>query len=322
MQAIKPLILMLCLCLVACTDPVVEQIAKQTPVTEQRIEQLGQALDSGKIRNAKLINDYADRVLAVKPELATLVAEFRKDASRQGPMYQSLLDRYNTAVNQPQMFANHQALYDELINIYQAADPVLYSDALSDPLNVLADMSDGALPRVNSLSKEQTLMANNAQDFGTGDQLIGNPNYGQWQNDSSGSSFWVWYGQYALLRDLLGGNRVYYDRWGSNRGYSYYHDYGRSRYSSPSQLRKQTQIETRTRKSFESRGQKFTSAYSKNRTGSSGLSRQSASAQTSSNKFRANNKKTSSFASKSKYASKASFRDSQKTTSRSFRRGK
>ena len=47
-------------------------------------------------------------------------------------MYLALLDRVNTAKNQPQMFASSQALYDELLNIYQAADPVLYSDALSD----------------------------------------------------------------------------------------------------------------------------------------------------------------------------------------------
>jgi hypothetical protein len=53
---------------------------------------------------------------------------------------------------------------------------------------------------------------------------IGNPDYGQWRNDSSGSSFWVFYGQYRFFSDLLGGsvyrsdyndyNRRYYGRGG------------------------------------------------------------------------------------------------------------
>jgi hypothetical protein len=44
-----------------------------------------------------------------------------------------------------------------------------------------------------------------------GYDYVGNPQYGQWQTDSSGRSFWEFYGQYALLRDLFGwGPRVIY----------------------------------------------------------------------------------------------------------------
>ena len=35
---------------------------------------------------------------------------------------------------------------------------------------------------------------------------VGNPQYGSWQT-GSGGSFWVFYGQYALMRDLLGMGR-------------------------------------------------------------------------------------------------------------------
>ncbi len=307
--------------LTACGDPVQEQITQQLPITEQRIEQLGNALTNGQVRNANLINQYAEKVLAMKPTLSPLISEFQKDASTQGPMYQALLDRLNTAKNQPQMFASSQALYNELLNIYQAADPVLFSDALSDPLNVLADMSDGQLPRINSLSKEQSLAANNAQDFGVGEQLIGNPNYGQWQTGSNGMSFWAWYGMYSMMGDLFG-RRTYYNDWGRYRNYSYYNDYGRTRYSSPSQLKKQTKLDTRMKKSFASRGQKFTSPYSKNRAGSSSLSSQSKTAQNSANRFRSNNVKKSSYASKSRSSKSSSFRNSNTNTSRSFRRGK
>lgn len=311
----------LILMLVGCGDPVQEQITQQLPITEQRVEQLGKALSNNQIRNANLIQQYADKISTSKPEYKNLIAEFRKDATVQGPMYLALLDRVATAKNQPTMFANSQALYDELLNIYQAADPVLFSDALSDPLNVLADMSDGQLPRVNSMSKAQSQQANNAQDFGTGEQLIGNPAYGQWTTGSNGMSFWAWYGMYSMMGDLFGSRRTYYNDWGRNRNYSYYNDYGRTRYSSPSQLKKQTQLDTRTRKSFANKGQKFTSAYGKNRTGASSLSSQSKTAQSSANRFRSNASK-SSYAKTSSKSKNASFRNSRTSTSRGFRRGK
>lgn len=41
-----------------------------------------------------------------------------------------------------------------------------------------------------------------------GYEYVGNPKYGEWQRDSSGSSFWVYYGQYRLMSDLLGWGRV------------------------------------------------------------------------------------------------------------------
>ncbi len=314
------LVIFTSLSLFGCGDPAKEQIEQQLPITEQRVAQLGDALKNGQVRNANLINQYADKVVLKKAHLTPLINEFRKDASLDGPMYKALLDRVNTAKTQPQMFESSQALYNELLNIYQASDPVLYSDALSDPLNVLADMSDGELPRINSLSKSQSQQANNSQDFGTGEQLIGNPNYGSWQTGSNGMSFWAWYGMYSMMGDLFG-RRTYYNDWGRHRNYSYYNDYGRTRYSSPTQLKRQTNLDRRTKKSFNSRGQKFTSPYSKNRTGSSSLSSQSKTAQTSANRFRTNSVKKSSYASKSKSKS-SSFRNSNTNTSRGFRRGK
>lgn len=40
-------------------------------------------------------------------------------------------------------------------------------------------------------------------------RYVGDTRYGSWQNDLQGNSFWVFYGQYSLLRDLMGGRRVY-----------------------------------------------------------------------------------------------------------------
>jgi hypothetical protein len=182
-------------------------------------------------------------------------------------------------------------------------------------------MSDGELPRVNSLSKAKSQQSNNAQDFGVGEQLIGNPSYGQWSSGSNGMSFWAWYGMYSMMGDMFG-RRTNYNDWGRSRNYSYYNDYGRTRYSSPNQLKKQTQLDTRASKSFDSKGRKYTSAYSKNRTGSTSLSSQSRTAQTSANKFRSGSRTKSTLGSKSKYAKNASFRNSRNSTNRGFRRGK
>jgi hypothetical protein len=41
-----------------------------------------------------------------------------------------------------------------------------------------------------------------------GYEHVGDPKYGEWQRDSSGGSFWMYYGQYRLMSDLLGWGRV------------------------------------------------------------------------------------------------------------------
>jgi hypothetical protein len=54
-----------------------------------------------------------------------------------------------------------------------------------------------------------------------GYQYVGNPTYGSWQQ-GSGGSFWVFYGQYSLMRNMMG--------WGGRRVYqSDYGDYQSSR---------------------------------------------------------------------------------------------
>jgi hypothetical protein len=42
---------------------------------------------------------------------------------------------------------------------------------------------------------------------------VGNDQYGHWQKDSAGNSFWAFYGRYAFLNALLGGNRYSYNDW-------------------------------------------------------------------------------------------------------------
>lgn len=52
-----------------------------------------------------------------------------------------------------------------------------------------------------------------------GYHYVGNPRYGQW-NNSGGNSFWVFYGQYAMMSNLMGwgGRSVFRSDYSSYRG--------------------------------------------------------------------------------------------------------
>ena len=243
------------------------------------IDRLGDNLDAGDLRNAQLIRQYAGRIISDKPELRDLAQVLRREATRDGTLYRGLGTRLDDARSAlPPEGADRNAylpVMQELGSLAAAADPTEFNRALSDPLNVLADLSGGTLPRVDAISASASRQANGAANLGPGGQLVGNPHYGQWRSDSSGNSFWVWYGQFALIRDLLGGPRIGYGAWAGGRDYSYYHDYGRSNYTSPTARRQQNQVESTARRKFSSEGRTFQSPYAKRRTGAStGVARQ------------------------------------------------
>lgn len=232
------------------------------------IMQLKSKIDSGLIRNAKYIEAYAKLIRAQKPELAEIVALISIDATSRSPTFESLETRLSATSSQIDNAISAgdtavNSLKTELNNIKYASSAPVYDAMLADSVNVLADMSDGQLSRVASLSKKDSLGANGATDMGAGSQYIGNPNYGQWQTNSSGSSMWEWYGKYALFSSLFNRGPIGYGYWASNRDYSYYNDSGRNYYSSPSQKASATQTETRVKKNFASQGKSFSSPYAK-----------------------------------------------------------
>ena len=308
------LLLLLCLSLlvIGCSDEREERLKSNIQSAEYLIDNLGANLQAKSLRNAVILREYAALLAQDKPELKPLLQQLSRDAGRDGPMFQSLLQRLKTVKEQPQVLGDIEAQLYETENLIAASDPNLFNDALSDPINVIADMSNGKLARVNAISKQSSLQANNAEDTGAGSQLVGNPNYGQWQTNSSGMSFWEWYGMYAMF-SALSPRPVYYDRWSARRDYSYYHDYGRNRYTSPQQTKKQNDLAAKTKKQFANKGG-FRSPYAKPKTGASRMSSSSRQAQ-----------KAAPFAGKSSFSkakSASSFRNSKSTTSRGISRGK
>jgi hypothetical protein len=291
-----------------------EQIQKTIKYTlqqaEQEINSLGKALDGSQIRNARLLSEYGQVLAQQNPSLSAIANLVSQDATRQGPLYQSLLTRLAELKNPaPTMTTEEILLQGELLK--SAATKSLFADALTDPINVLADMSQGALARVGAMSK-QAEDAYNGSNASAGNQLVGNSNYGQWQTNSSGISFWQWYGMYRIFGDVM--DLIEYRSWNRHRRYSYYSDYGRKRYTGYKDYKKQTQFENRKRQSFKRQGKQFKSPYARTKTGASGLSRSSYTPPAT----------RSSYSRSSSYAksSSGSLRNSSSRTSRGVSRGK
>jgi hypothetical protein len=308
------LLLLFCISLVitACSDERQDRLQSNIQSAGYLIDNLGDSLQANTIRNAIILREYAKILGNDKPELKPLLKQLSRDGDRDGPMFQSLVQRLKTVKEQPEVLGDIEAQLYETENLIEASDPNLFNDALSDPINVIADMSDGKLARVNAISKQRSLQANRAEDNGAGSQLIGNPHYGYWQTNSSGMSFWHWYGMYAMF-SALSPRPVYYAHWSTYRDYSYYHDYGRNRYTSPQQFKKQNDLATKTKKQFANKGG-FRTPYAKAKTGSSRMSSSSTRAQ-----------KAAPFSGKSSFSkakSASSFRNSKSTTSRGISRGK
>lgn len=231
-----------------------------------QVKQLETHLKAGRLRNATLLKRYADVLSQQKPELSLITQELAKDGTVNGAMFQSLVGRLQDAKQQipyaAQALATTNALVGEFNAINAGSQTNNFNMALTDPINVLAGMSEGVLAPVTDLAAQAS---QNSQPAAS--QLVGNPNYGSWQTNSSGTSFWAWYGQYAFFSSLFS-QPVRYGDWARNRPSSFYHDYGYNTYSSPKQKQQQQATEQKVRKKFASEGKKFQSPYaSKTTTG-------------------------------------------------------
>lgn len=269
------------------------------------INTLGTALDKKQVRNANLLTEYGKVLSQQKPQLSEIAKIISQDATSNGTLYLSLLSRYQS-LKSPAPSMNSDDIINQAVLLKEAASISLFNDALTDPINVLADMSDGKLARVGAISQQAEQAANGQTSVGN--QLVGNANYGEWQTNSNGTSFWMWYGMYRMLGDIVGD--VEYGRWSKHRKYSYYSDYGRHRYTNYKSYKRQTDLAKRTQQSYQRQGKQFTSPYAKKKSGASGLSRSS---NTPSAVTRSSYSRTSSY---------GSVRNSSSRTSRGVSRGK
>jgi hypothetical protein len=83
-----------------------------------------------------------------------------------------------------------------------------------------------------------------------GYEYVGNEKYGRWQTDSSGRSFWVFYGQYRLLSDLFGGRPIYRSDYST---YTSYRSQGRPYFGSGNQYGTTGSVTKKQRPNFYAR---------------------------------------------------------------------
>jgi len=211
------------------TKQITEQLPSRMQGAEKAVNQLKASIDQGLVRNTVILNEYTRAVKAQKPELASLIDNLGRDATTDGAMFKNLQQRLKVLKNDPELFESPAARYLEAGAIIEATKINNFNRSLVDVVNVVADMSNGTLPRLDSLPKAQSLSENRAQDLGAGSQLIGNPAYGQW-SQQGGTSVWEWYGMYAMFRDLVGGRSYGYGYWDRHRDWSHHTDVGRKHY--------------------------------------------------------------------------------------------
>ncbi len=216
----------LCLLLVACGQDA--RLGKAVDEAARRITVLEQAIAAGDLRNAQLIEQYADVLEKERPELRQIVATLRREATVEGQQFRSLQRRLDELRRLLRDYGDPDLILGEARSLAAAADPANFDDELADVVNTLADMSDGRLPRV---AVPPGADQGAVEKLGPGSRLVGNPSYGQWV-DRGGMSFWEWYGMYSLFSNLMGGP-VRYGVWDRYRPYSHYQDRALDRYGSP-----------------------------------------------------------------------------------------
>lgn len=269
--------------LAGCGENYPEMAAQRHAQVTVRVKALGTFLDAGRVRNANIIKQYATLVGRQRPEVLRLTRELAREGTTNGLAYGSLKQRLDKINRSPADEKQAGIVFEDLQRIEAATDVVVFNDSLIDVVNVLADLSNGKLPRMQVARSE----AKSAQ--GAGSHLVGNPRYGQWRQNSSGQSFWAFYGQYAMMRSLFFSPRpYYYSSWYRNRGWSYYGDVGRNYYggradsSRWSQARK-TYPNTRPRRTYGGlRSQRRLSTYGQTASRAPGRALKRASSYTSS----------------------------------------
>jgi len=249
----------------ACgSDPksvIFNEIKVNHAATESALDTLNIQLEQGTLRNAILLKPYAKLAREKKPGFIQIIDVLEAEGSREGATYKQIAERFSKikplAAVKPDTVEQGNSTNIELLSIRTAI--INYDAMLVDALNVLSDFTGGELPKLREIEFEDS----KAEGGAIGSEYVGNSNYGQWRVNSSGNSFWHWYGQYAFFSAMFRGP-VYYDTWSYNRRPSYYHDRSRGAYTSPQGRSNNSSTLSRTQKSYSSKGKSFKSPYAKN----------------------------------------------------------
>jgi len=246
------LIACLLLLLTACGNDYAKQIEKNHSTVQLNLDELERKLYYKQLTNAKIVAIYAEKLKALKPDFKSVADAMAKDATEKGVLYLDLKRRLNKVNRKPENKQQFQRASQSLMSIDMGANPIVFNDALLDLINTMAELSDGQLDTV-SIPKDSQAAHARGEMITPGSHLVGNPNYGEYRQES-GRSLWHWYGQYAFFNSLFGGgyyNRspIGYNSWNTRSHYSYYQDYGRNTYGSSSDRVQTARYNSNMRKS-------------------------------------------------------------------------
>jgi hypothetical protein len=283
-----------------CGNRFEEQLRQTHKSVQTNLSYLKSQLDNRQLTNGLLIEKYANSLIKLKPDYADIATLLKKEATPSGKSFAGLNKRLAAVNLVPTDRELASDSLQELQLINTAADVMEFNNSLADVVNTLASLSDGQLAVINvPASQRDSAQRANA--------LVGNPSYGNWRQNSSGQSFWAWYGMYSMFNNVFGMNRYNYSTWSSRPHYSYYGNYGRNRWGSNADVSRNHNLSQR----HPSRYNKPTSA-SKSRYATT--SRRSSSYGGSASKSTSKTSRYSSYGSSS--------RSSSFSSSRSFRGGK
>ncbi len=221
----RVVLVLLALALASCGESLEEQVGARHKQVSDTLAKLGQDIDSGQIRNANLVKQYAKFVAGKQADIAEMATELGKEGTRDALAYKSLGDRLAKVNLKPDDEKAANESMDQLRRLSAAADGDVYNDSLIDVVNVLADLSQGFLARLHVPETEKT------SEQGAADRLVGNPAYGHWRQGPSGLT-WFFLGRYSSFGGPFYGGGYHYDNWYRGRSWSYYNDVGRNYYGS------------------------------------------------------------------------------------------
>ena len=138
--------------------------------------------------------------------------DYKEDVDKYYHKYQIILTESNQNLSKETL--NDSISNPEDVTVvnteWQEVSPIIFDD-------YKADLG------MTILSKKNGVLDKNSSPAGV-NNYVGNSQYGHWQSNSSGGSFWAFYGRYRLFSDLFYGSRYGYG--GYSRGH--YNDYNQN----------------------------------------------------------------------------------------------
>jgi len=211
--------------LTGCTtnqEQLIKELSQKNRVTLSNFKFFEQSVKTKSESNILILNIYAKKAKIVAPDFSDAIDLIAKEGTLEGTQIRGFKQRllnvgtWISKVKANPSVVDENAFYKQF-NELQAIQGFVgdYNNILIDSINVIAGLTNGKLGKLESPERRK-----GASEV-AGSEYIGNPSFGHWRNDTSGNSFWEWYGMYSMFSHLT--SPIYRSSWYSNYGgYSYY----------------------------------------------------------------------------------------------------